>query len=148
LKKVLVINGPNLNLLGKREPEIYGEQTLEDIMKKVTTKGKALDIHIDSFQSNHEGAIIDEIQKAIGVFDFLIINPGAYTHYSIAIRDAVKGAGIPALEIHLSNIHSREEFRATSVIAPVCVGQISGLGSIGYILALEYVKAEMLKEKG
>ncbi len=143
MEKILVINGPNLNLLGKREPEIYGHETLEDIVKKVTEKGREIEILVDFFQSNHEGAIIDEIQQGIGVFDFLIINPGAHTHYSIGIRDAIKGSGIPTIEVHLSNIHSREDFRKTSVIAPVCVGQISGLGSMGYLLALEYAKAQL-----
>lgn len=136
MKKVLVINGPNLNLLGTREKDVYGTETLESIAKKVNAEGKKLNAEIAFIQSNHEGEIIDRIHDANGKYDVIIINPGAYTHYSIAIRDAIKGVDIPAIEVHLSNIHSREEFRHKSVIAPVCVGQISGFGGYGYIMAL------------
>lgn len=136
MKKVLVINGPNLNLLGQREKEIYGAETLEDIARKMNAEAMKLNIDLSFIQTNHEGEIIDKIHESKGEIDTIIINPGAYTHYSIAIRDAIKAVEIPAIEVHLSNIHAREEFRSKSVIAPVCVGQISGFGSIGYILAL------------
>lgn len=136
MKKVLVINGPNLNLLGTREKDVYGIETLESIAKKVNAEGKKLNAEIAFIQSNHEGEIIDRIHDANRKYDVIIINPGAYTHYSIAIRDAIKGVDIPAIEVHLSNIHSREEFRHKSVVAPVCVGQISGFGGYGYIMAL------------
>lgn len=135
MKKVLVIHGPNLNLLGQREPEIYGKETLDLINEKIKTQAKTLGIKIiDCFQSNSEGEIIDRIQSKD--FDVLIINPGAYTHYSLAIRDCIAGVKKFAIEVHLSNIHAREDFRKTSVIAPVCNGQISGFGSESYILAL------------
>ena len=135
--KVLLIHGPNLNLTGKRETEIYGKKTLDDInseIKNWTDKNK---VKIDIIQSNYEGEIIDKIHSAQGNTDFIIINPGAFTHYSLAIRDAISGVGIPTIEVHLSNIYAREEFRAKSVIAPVCKGQISGFGPKSYILALE-----------
>jgi len=136
MKKVLVINGPNLNLLGFREKNIYGEETLEDIARKMNAEAEKLNVDLSFVQSNHEGEIIDKIHESRGKIDVIIINPGAYTHYSIAIRDAIKAVEIPTIELHLSNIHAREEFRSKSVIAPVCVGQISGFGSAGYILAL------------
>src|SRR5690554_1281166 len=126
MKKVLVINGPNLNLLGSRETDIYGTETLTDIARKVMAEAERLGLEADFVQSNHEGEIIDKIHYARDKYDVLIINPGAYTHYSIAIRDAIKSVELPAIEIHLSNVHSREEFRRVSVIAPVCVGQICG----------------------
>ncbi len=146
MKKVLVINGPNLNLLGQREKNFYGTETLEVIAKKVSDEGDKLGIEVGFIQSNHEGEIIDKIHEARGAYDFIIINPGAYTHYSYAIRDAIKGVEIPAIEVHLSNVHAREEFRSKSVIAPVCVGQICGLGGYGYILALG-AAAEILEDK-
>ncbi|AEV68012.1 type II 3-dehydroquinate dehydratase [Acetivibrio clariflavus] len=136
MKKILIINGPNLNLLGTREKEVYGTETLDDIAKKVAEEAAKLNVNIEFFQSNHEGDIIDKIHAARGNTDAIIINPGAYTHYSIAIRDAIKAVEIPTIEIHLSNIHAREEFRSHSVIAPVCVGQICGFGSNSYILGL------------
>ena len=135
-RKVLIINGPNLNLLGQREKDVYGSDTLEEIAKTVNAEAQKLDMEINFIQSNHEGEIIDRIHDARGKYGVIIINPGAYTHYSIAIRDAVKAVEIPAIEIHLSNVHAREEFRSKSVIAPVCVGQISGFGKGSYILAL------------
>ncbi|HEX2926311.1 MAG TPA: type II 3-dehydroquinate dehydratase [Ruminiclostridium sp.] len=136
MKKVLVINGPNLNMLGIREKAVYGSETLLDIAQAVNTVSAELGLESDFVQSNHEGEIIDKLHGARGVYDVVIINAGAYTHYSIAIRDAIKAIEIPAIEIHLSNIHSREEFRHTSMIAPVCVGQICGFGKMSYILAL------------
>jgi 3-dehydroquinate dehydratase II len=136
MKKILVLNGPNLNLLGTREKEIYGNETLQDIAQKTVREGLKLHMEVDFAQSNHEGELIDKIHAAKSVYDLIIINPGAYTHYSIAIRDAIKSVDIPTIEIHLSNIHAREEFRSKSVIAPVCIGQICGFGSMSYILAL------------
>lgn len=136
MKKILIINGPNLNLLGTREKSVYGTETLEDIARKVSAEATRLNVDIDFIQTNHEGEIIDKIHAARGNTDVIIINPGAYTHYSIAIRDAIKAVEIPTIEIHLSNIHAREEFRSHSVIAPVCVGQICGFGSNSYILGL------------
>lgn len=136
MKKVLIINGPNLNLLGIREKGVYGTGTLEEIAKKCISEAQKLDMEIDFVQSNHEGEIIDKIHASRGYYDVLIINPGAYTHYSIAIRDAIKAVEVPAIEVHLSNIHAREEFRSKSVIAPVCAGQISGFGGNSYLAAL------------
>ncbi len=137
MKKVLILNGPNLNLLGIREPDIYGNETLEDIAKKTNSEAQNLNIDIDFVQTNHEGEIIDKIHDAQNKYDAIIINPGAYTHYSIAIRDAIKSTNIPTIEVHLSNIYAREEFRSKSVIAPICIGQISGFGSNSYIMALK-----------
>lgn len=136
MKKILIINGPNLNLLGTREKAVYGTETLEDIAIKTNVEAQKLNVDVEFIQTNHEGEIIDKIHEARGKVDVIIINPGAYTHYSIAIRDAIKAVEIPAIEIHLSNIHAREEFRSHSVIAPVCVGQICGFGSLSYILGL------------
>lgn len=136
MKKVLIINGPNLNLLGTREKDIYGTETLQDIAKKVGEEAKKLGMDFDFIQTNHEGEIIDKIHAARGNYEVLIINPGAFTHYSLAIRDAIKAVELPAIEVHLSNIHAREEFRSKSVIAPVCVGQISGFGGNSYLVAL------------
>lgn len=137
MKKVLVINGPNLNMLGTRSPEVYGKITLKDLENMIRNEGRKLDLEVDTFQSNHEGAIIDKIHDSYGRIDYIIINPGAFSHYSIAIRDAIEAVGLPAVEVHISNIYSREEFRHNSVVAPVCVGQISGFGVQGYMLALQ-----------
>ncbi|MCX8131653.1 MAG: type II 3-dehydroquinate dehydratase [Clostridia bacterium] len=136
MKRILIINGPNLNLLGTREKGVYGVETLEEIARRVMAEAIKLNVEVDFVQSNHEGEIIDKIHDAREKYDVLIINPGAYTHYSIAIRDAVKAVEIPTIEVHLSNIHSREEFRSKSVIAPVCKGQISGFGGNSYLVAL------------
>jgi 3-dehydroquinate dehydratase-2 len=133
---ILIINGPNLNRLGLREPEIYGESTLEDIEDILREEGDKLGVTLSFFQSNNEGSIVDAIQQATGKYDGIIINPGAYAHYSIAIRDAITGEKIPVVEVHISNIYKREEFRKNSVIAPVSIGQISGFGIYGYVLAL------------
>ena len=138
MKKVLIINGPNLNLLGTREPEIYGKTTLKDIEMQLKNKAEKLNIEIECFQSNHEGEIVDKIHSAKNNFDAIIINPAAYTHTSVAIRDAFASVDIPTIEVHISNVYSREEFRHNSLIAPVVVGQIAGLGIQGYLLALEY----------
>lgn len=135
--RVLVLHGPNLNMLGKREPEVYGLTTLEEINKLIEDKALQLGVYVDLVQSNYEGTLIDEIQKAPLSYQCLIINPGAFTHYSIALRDAISSVAIPVIEVHLSNIYSREEFRHHSVTAPVAVGQISGFGSQSYLLALD-----------
>ena len=138
MKKILVINGPNLNLLGTREPEIYGRLTLNDIDTQLKNKAEQLKVEIECFQSNCEGEIVDKIGLAKNKFDAIIINPAAYTHTSVAIRDAISAVDIATIEVHISNIYSREEFRHKSFISPVCIGQISGLGIDGYLLALEY----------
>lgn len=137
MKKYLVINGVNLNMLGTREPDIYGGDTLADLEKAVTARADKLGVAVDFFQSNTEGEIVEKIHSAMGVYDGIIINPGAFTHYSYAIRDAFGSVKLPVIEVHISNIHKREEFRHTSVIVPECVGQICGLGFKGYELALE-----------
>ena len=142
---LLVINGPNLNLLGMREPHIYGSQTLQDINTELSERFPA--VKFTFFQSNHEGAIVDALQSTIGKnFDGIVINGGAFTHYSYAIRDAISMLGIPAVEVHISNIHMREEFRKNSVTAPVCVAQFSGFGSAGYSLAVELLRNHLNKK--
>jgi len=135
--KVLFLNGPNLNLLGQREPEVYGRTTLADIEANVRKEAKALKVEIDFRQSNLEGQLVDWIQAAKGEFDVIVINAAAYTHTSIALRDAISAVGIPTIEIHLSNVHAREKFRHKSLIAPVCCGQITGFGANSYILAVQ-----------
>lgn len=142
--KIRVINGPNLNLLGTREPEIYGSLSLQDIQRRLEKEAEDYGISLDFYQSNHEGEIIDKIHDALSAgCNGIIINPGAYTHYSYAIRDAVSAVKLPVIEVHLSNIHAREEFRSKSVIAPVCIGQICGLGADGYSLALTALYKKM-----
>ncbi len=136
--KLLLVNGPNLNLLGTREPEIYGSQTLADIVEEVRREARQFDCDILDFHSNHEGAILDFIHEHAASAKGLIINPGALTHYSIALRDAITGTGITTIEIHLSNVHKREAFRHHSVISPVAAGTIVGLGADGYLLALQW----------
>lgn len=135
--KILFLNGPNLNLLGKREPGIYGQQTLADIEALVRAQAAKTETHIDFRQSNHEGQLIDWIHEAMGNFQAIVLNAGAYTHTSIGLRDAIAGSGIPTIEIHLSNIHAREPFRHHSTIAPVCKGQIAGFGANSYLLGLQ-----------
>ncbi|MGL4970514.1 MAG: type II 3-dehydroquinate dehydratase [Cetobacterium sp.] len=139
--KVLIINGPNLNFLGKREPEIYGKKTLDIINNEVETFGKTLEIELCFYQSNHEGFIIDKIQEIYNEIDYLIINPGALTHYGIGIRDAILSTNIKTIEVHLSNVYSREEFRHKSVISDICIGKITGFGSEGYKMALQYLSS-------
>ncbi len=138
MKKILIINGPNLNMLGTREPEVYGKTTLKDIENEIKTSAEKNKVEVEFFQSNHEGDIVDKICAAKNNFNAIIINPAAYTHTSVAIRDAIAAVEIPTIEVHISNVYSREEFRHNSLIAPVCTGQIAGLGVQGYILALEY----------
>lgn len=135
-KTIFVIHGPNLNMLGIREPAVYGRTSLADINTEIGVLGEKLGVQLDFFQSNSEGALIDKIQSAYGTADGIIINPGAYTHYSYAIRDALAAVDLPVIEVHLSDIHKREEFRRISVIKPVCRAQISGLGKDGYLVAL------------
>lgn len=137
--KVLVIHGPNLNLLGKREPDVYGSMTLEEIDGRIKALAGELGLEVSLFQSNSESGIVERIQS--GVYDLLVINPAAYTHTSVAIRDAISASGKPAIEVHLSNIHRREEFRKHSYVAGVAMGQISGFGPECYLLALRAAKA-------
>lgn len=143
---ILVIQGPNLNLLGTREPEVYGKTTLEDIHQRLGELAKTQSVELSTYQSNHEGELIDRIQKAKqdGI-DFIIINPGAFTHTSVALRDALAGVAIPFTEVHLSNIHQREEFRKHSYLSDIATGVICGLGAIGYELALQAAIARLQK---
>ena len=135
-RKVLVIHGPNLNMLGKREPEVYGTTTLDEINEDLMKLGEELGLEVETFQSNHEGAIVDKIQGAMGDCSGVIINPAAYTHTSVAIRDALLLLDVPIVEVHLSNIYKREDFRHHSLVSDIATGQISGLGIAGYRLAL------------
>lgn len=157
-RRVLLINGPNLNLLGKREPHIYGTTTLADVESQAQTQAQSLGITLQTFQSNHEGAIVDRIQEAAGwgpngdrnpegKLSAIIINPGAYTHTSVAIRDALAGVDIPFIEVHISNVHAREAFRHHSYLSEKAVAVVAGLGVFGYQVALEYV-SKHLKIKG
>jgi len=145
--RALVIHGPNLNLLGEREPEVYGRTKLRDIDRELKRLGKELGLTVDTFQSNSEGAIVDRIQKARGRADLILINPGAYTHTSIAIRDAFAAIAVPVIEVHLSNVYKREPFRHHSTIADLAVGRIMGFGADGYYLALR-AAANLLAPKG
>lgn len=138
--KVLLINGPNLNMLGKREPEIYGHETLDDINSHLKSMAASLSIELECFQSNYEGAIVEKIQDAMGLVQGIIINPAAYTHTSVAIRDALMLHTIPVIEVHLSNIYKREEFRHHSMVSGVATGQIAGLGVQGYSLAMTAIR--------
>ncbi|SFH82517.1 type II 3-dehydroquinate dehydratase [Selenomonas caprae] len=145
MAKVLVLNGPNLNLLGTREPEIYGSTTLKDIETMMAERAQAAGIAIDFYQSNHEGRLVDKIQEANHNYDYIIFNAAAFTHYSIALRDAVAAIDVPLIEVHISNIHKREEFRHQSVLAPVAMGQICGLGIESYMAALEAIIYKLQK---
>ena len=143
MKKICVIHGPNINFTGLRETGVYGTLNYDGINAEIKKKAEELGLDVEIFQSNHEGAIIDKIQECYGNKDGIVINPGAYTHYSYAIRDALASVDMPVVEIHMSNIHKREEFRHTSVTVPVCVGQICGFGWKGYLLALEAVSMQL-----
>lgn len=140
MTKIRVLHGPNLNLLGTREPDIYGSTTLEGINSQIETHAKEIGVQVEISQFNSEGEIVDAVQAVIGTADAIVINPGAYTHYSIALRDAIAAVDVPTIEVHLSNIYEREDFRKESVIAPVCAGQITGFGTASYLLGLEAAK--------
>ncbi|MGN0622304.1 MAG: type II 3-dehydroquinate dehydratase [Porcipelethomonas sp.] len=137
MKKILVINGPNLNLLGEREPGIYGDESYEFLTTLIMDKADELGVKCEIFQSNHEGAIIDKLHSARKTFDGVVLNAGAYTHYSYAIRDAISAVRIPVVEVHISNVFARDEFRSKSVIGPVCKGSISGFGLGSYLMAMD-----------
>ncbi len=141
--RVLIINGPNLNMLGRRDSKIYGQTRLSEIEDRVSAMAKGLGIEARFFQSNHEGAIVDYLQENSAEAAGVIINAGALTHYGLSLRDALADTGLPIIEVHISNIHARERFRRNSVIAPVAVGQIAGLGPHGYVLALEFLAARL-----
>lgn len=141
MKRILVMNGPNLNLLGMREPGVYGTDSYDAVCGRIRDKAESLSVEVAFFQSNSEGGLIDALHAAMGKYDGIVLNAGAYTHYSYAIRDAIAAIRLPVVEVHLSNIHAREEFRHTSVIAPVCKGQIAGFGPVSYLLALEALEA-------
>lgn len=146
MASVLVLNGPNLNLLGMCEPGVYGSETLEDVVTNLRKVMQELGGELEHIQSNHEGVLIDAIHRAKGVHDGILINPGAFTHYSYAIRDAFASVALPTIEVHISNVHAREEFRHQSVIAPVVVGQVVGLGTDGYEWALRALVRKIEKK--
>lgn len=141
--KILLVNGPNLNLLGFREKNVYGSLNYDDMISSLKQSAEEMEIEVEFFQSNSEGGLIDKLHQAIGHFDGIIINPGAYTHYSYALHDAIKAIQIPTIEVHISNIHAREEFRKHSATAPACIGQICGLGAYGYVLAMNALKQRL-----
>lgn len=135
--RILLLNGPNLNMLGIREPEIYGTTTLADVEAQLSSHARERGIELDCFQSNHEGVLVDTIQQSMGVYDGIVYNPGAHTHYSYALHDAITSVTTPVIEIHISDISKREEFRRHSVLADACIGQVKGLGTEGYLVAFD-----------
>ena len=141
--KILVINGPNINMLGIREPGIYGKQTFADLLDLISKTAEENGITIDQYQSNHEGDLVDKIQSAYGVFDGIVINPAAYTHTSVALHDALLAAALPAVEVHLSNIFKREDFRHTSITGSACIGVVAGFGKESYTLAIRALAARL-----
>ena len=143
--KILVINGPNLNMLGIREPAHYGRETYEDLLKKIRAHAATRGVEVDFYQSNHEGGLVDAIQGALGTADGIVINPGAYTHTSIAILDAVKAVSLPTVEVHISDVNAREEFRRVSYIRAACIATIAGHGTDGYLEAMDLLLAEVAK---
>lgn len=143
MKKVLIIHGPNVNMLGVRETSIYGKETFQSVNEQLARKAHQLGLYLEVFQSNHEGEIIDSIQQAANDFDGIVINAGALAHYSYALRDAIASIKVPCIEVHTSNIYNREEFRANSVLSPVCAGQITGFGKYSYVLGLHAIREIM-----
>ena len=139
MKKILIINGPNLNLLGKREEDIYGNSDFNIILEELKDNALKSNVELEYFQSNHEGGIIDRMHQAIGNIDYIILNPGALTHYSYSLHDAIKAVKIPTIEVHISNIYTREDWRSKSVISPAAVGVISGFGLKGYVMAMDFI---------